>query len=64
MYFIIFRRVWLGEDPLPLPGLITLKVLDIASDVNTGAVGTQENLCKPLYLDTVTMLGLFLVEYP
>ncbi|MGB1624404.1 MAG: OPT/YSL family transporter, partial [Candidatus Poseidoniaceae archaeon] len=39
MYFIIFRRVWLVEDPLPLPGFeATLKMLDIASDVNTGAV--------------------------
>ncbi|GIS49901.1 MAG: hypothetical protein Ct9H90mP24_1930 [Methanobacteriota archaeon] len=32
MYFIIFRRVWLVEDPLPMPGFeATLKMLDISS---------------------------------
>ena len=31
MYFIIFRRVWLVEDPLPMPGFeATLKMLDLS----------------------------------
>lgn len=66
MYFIIFRRVWLVEDPLPLPGFeATLKMLDIASDVNTGAVEHARESLKTIGLWTgVTMIGMFLIEYP
>ena len=66
MYFIIFRRVWLVEDPLPLPGFeATLKMLDIASDVNTGAVEHARASLKTIGVWTsLTMFGLFLVEYP
>ncbi len=66
MYFIIFRRVWLVEDPLPLPGFeATLKMLDIASDVNTGAVEHARASLKTIGVWTsITMFGLFLVEYP
>ena len=66
MYLIIFRRVWLVEDPLPLPGFeATLKMLDISSDVSTGAVEHARDSLKTIGLWTaVTMVGLFLVEYP
>ena len=66
MYFIIFRRVWLVEDPLPLPGFeATLKMLDIASDVNTGAVEHARASLKTIgWWTTITMGALFLVEYP
>ena len=66
MYFIIFRRVWLVEDPLPLPGFeATLKMLDIASDVSTGAVEHARDSLKTIGVWTViTMIGLFLIEYP
>ena len=66
MYFIIFRRVWLVEDPLPLPGFeATLKMLDIASDVSTGAVEHARGSLKTIGLWTViTMVVLFIIEYP
>ncbi len=66
MYFIIFRRVWLVEDPLPLPGFeATLKMLDISSDVSTGAVEHARDSLKTIGVWTgLTMIGLFLVEYP
>ncbi|RZD37235.1 MAG: hypothetical protein CXT71_08390 [Methanobacteriota archaeon] len=66
MYFIIFRRVWLVEDPLPLPGFeATLKMLDIASDVNSGAVEHARASLKTIGLWTgLTMIGLFIIEYP
>ena len=66
MYFIIFRRVWLVEDPLPLPGFeATLKMLDISSDVSTGAVERARDSLKTIGIWTVvTMAGLFLIEYP
>ena len=66
MYFIIFRRVWLVEDPLPLPGFeATLKMLDIASDVSTGAVEHARESLKTIGVWTsITMLALFIIEYP
>ncbi len=66
MYFIIFRRVWLVEDPLPLPGFeATLKMLDIASDVSTGAVVHARESLKTIGVWTVITMGaLFLIEYP
>ena len=66
MYFIIVRRVWLVEDPLPLPGFeATLKMLDISSDVSTGAVEHARDSLKTIGIWTVvTMAGLFLIEYP
>ena len=66
MYFIIFRRVWLVEDPLPLPGFeATLKMLDISSDVSSGAVEHARDSLKTIGIWTaLTMVGLFLVEYP
>ncbi|RJU86351.1 MAG: hypothetical protein DWC02_04570 [Candidatus Poseidoniales archaeon] len=66
MYFIIFRRVWLVEDPLPLPGFeATLKMLDIASDVSSGAVEHARDSLKTIGVWTgITMLALFLIEYP
>ena len=66
MYFIIFRRVWLVEDPLPLPGFeATLKMLDIASDVSTGAVEHARDSLKTIGVWTgITMVALFIIEYP
>ena len=65
MYFIIFRRVWLVEDPLPLPGSATLKMLDISSGVSTGAVEHARDSLKTIGVWTVVLaVGLFLVEYP
>ena len=66
MYFIIFRRVWLVEDPLPLPGFeATLKMLDIASDVSSGAVEHARDSLKTIGVWTgITMIALFIIEYP
>ncbi|MBT3971152.1 MAG: hypothetical protein HOE92_02910 [Euryarchaeota archaeon] len=66
MYFIIFRRVWLVEDPLPMPGFeATLKMLDISCDVSTGAVEHAKDSLKTIGIWTsLTMVVLFLVEYP
>ena len=66
MYFIIFRRVWLVDDPLPMPSFeATLKMLDIASDVNTGVVDQARDSLKKVGVWTVITMGaLFLIEYP
>ena len=66
MYFIIFRRVWLVEDPLPMPGFeATMKLLDITCTISSGA---QENARASLITvglwTMLTMAFMFLVEYP
>lgn len=38
MYFTLFRRIWLVEDPLPCPGHeASVKLADIANDLSQGA---------------------------
>ena len=66
MYFIIFRRVWLVEDPLPMPGFeATLKMLDIAADVNTGAAEAAKESLQTVGLWTILTMGfMFLIDYP
>ena len=66
MYFIIFRRVWLVEDPLPMPGFeATLKMLDISSDVSTGAADAARESLKTVGVWTVfTMVFMFIIDYP
>ncbi len=66
MYFIIFRRVWLVEDPLPMPGFeATLKMLDIASDVSSGAAETARESLKTVGIWTALSMGImFLIDYP
>jgi uncharacterized oligopeptide transporter (OPT) family protein len=66
MYFIIFRRVWLVEDPLPMPGFeATLKMLDIASDVSTGSAEAARESLKTVGIWTVLTMGfMFVIDYP
>ena len=66
MYFIIFRRVWLVEDPLPMPGFeATLKMLDITADVNTGAAEAAKESLQTVGLWTILTMGfMFLIDYP
>ena len=66
MYFIIFRRVWLVEDPLPMPGFeATLKMLDISSDVSSGSAEAARESLKTVGIWTVLTMGMmFIIDYP
>lgn len=66
MYFIIFRRVWLVEDPLPMPGFeATLKMLDISADVSSGAADAARDSLKTVGIWTVLSMGfMFIIDYP
>ncbi len=47
LYFIIFRRVWLIEDPLPMPTFEAwVQLLDIAHDVSGGAAERAKSTIK------------------
>ena len=66
MYFIIFRRVWLVEDPLPMPGFeATLKMLDISSDVSSGSAEAARESLKTVGIWTILTMGfMFVIDYP
>jgi len=66
MYFIIFRRVWLVDDPLPMPSFEAyLKLLDITCDVNAGAAAKAQESLRTVGIWTgIGMLAMFLIEYP
>ena len=50
-YFIIFRRVWLVEDPLPLPGFeASVKLMDIAQETSTGSVESAKHPIILIYM--------------
>ena len=66
MYFIIFRRVWLVEDPLPMPGFeVTLKLLDISTDVSSGSAEEARKSINTVGIWTIITMGImFVIDYP
>jgi uncharacterized oligopeptide transporter (OPT) family protein len=67
LYFIIFRRVWLIEDPLPLPGFeANIKLMDIAGE--TAKEGGMESAMHSIRLvgisTAIVMLFTFLRDWP
>lgn len=47
LYFTIFRRIWLIEDPLPVPGFEgTIKMMDMAYDISRGATAKAKRTLK------------------
>ena len=66
MYFIIFRRVWLVEDPLHVPGIeANLKLLEIANDVSKGASDSASHAIKLVGISTLlTSFFTFIKDFP
>jgi len=66
MYFIIFRRIWLIEDPLPAPGFqASVKLMDIANDISKGAVEqARRSIRLVLMFLGITMFLTFLRDFP
>jgi len=57
MYFIIFRRLWQVEDPLPAPGFQAfVKLLDISSHLSAGAA---EHAKRSIKMVGYSFLGMF-----
>jgi uncharacterized oligopeptide transporter (OPT) family protein len=66
MYFIIFRRIWLVEDPLPVPGFeATVKLLDLSHTVGKGG---SEEAKRSVRLATIWIGGVafftFIKDFP
>jgi uncharacterized oligopeptide transporter (OPT) family protein len=66
MYFIIFRRIWLVEDPLPMPGFeANVKMMDMARTV-TGeeAVHAKRSIKVAFSWISATAFFTFLRDFP
>jgi uncharacterized oligopeptide transporter (OPT) family protein len=66
LYFIIFRRIWLVEDPLPAPQFqAQVKLLDIANDIKKGTMEYGKRSIRLVRNWTLLIMGLaFLREFP
>ena len=67
LYFIIFRRVWLVEDPLPLPGFeANIKLMDIAGETSKegGMEGAMHSIKLVGFSTAVVMFFTFLRDWP
>jgi putative OPT family oligopeptide transporter len=66
LYFTIFRRIWLVEDPLPVPGFQAyVKLMDIANDRARGATDqAKQSLTTVAQWTGITMLFTFFRDFP
>jgi uncharacterized oligopeptide transporter (OPT) family protein len=66
LYFIIFRRIWLVEDPLPTPGFEPqVKLLDIANDIERGTVEHAKHSIRLVRNCTLAVMGFaFIRDFP
>jgi putative OPT family oligopeptide transporter len=66
LYFTIFRRIWLVEDPLPTPGFqSSLKLLDIANDRARGAADHAKESIRTVIVWTAATMGFtFFIQFP
>jgi uncharacterized oligopeptide transporter (OPT) family protein len=66
LYFTIFRKIWLIEDPLPVPGFEgTIKMMDMAHDISKGAAEKAIKTLKKFVTWLFAGFGFaFLRDYP
>jgi len=66
LYFLIFRRIWLVEDPLPAPQFqAQVKLLDIANDIQKGTMEYGKRSIKLVRNWALLIMGFaFLREFP
>jgi putative OPT family oligopeptide transporter len=66
LYFTIFRRIWLVEDPLPVPGFQAyVKLMDIANDRARGAMEqAKKSLMTVATWTGLTMGFTFFRDFP
>jgi putative OPT family oligopeptide transporter len=66
LFFTVFRRIWLVEDPLPVPGFqANIKLMDIANDRARGTMEQARRSLKVVAMWTgITMVFTFLKEFP
>lgn len=66
LYFIIFRRIWLVDDPLHVPGIeAQLQLLEMSNNITSGAAEKAQHAMK-LILGSSIITGIFtfLKDFP
>ncbi len=57
LYFIIFRRIWLVEDPLHVPGIeANIKLLDLSHSLSKGAAEEARRALKLIIASTAAIM--------
>ncbi|MDI6917568.1 MAG: OPT/YSL family transporter [Thermoplasmatales archaeon] len=57
LFFIIFRRIWLVEDPLHVPGIeANIKLLDLSHSVSKGAAEEARKALKLICASTAAIM--------
>jgi uncharacterized oligopeptide transporter (OPT) family protein len=66
VYFVLFRRLWLVEDPLHVPGFEpNLKLLDIANDIKRGGAEAAKRSIRIVSIWTgITAVFTFFRDFP
>ena len=66
LIFTVFRKIWLLDDPLPVPGFeATIKMLDIVNDISEGATQKAMKSLKIVGAWTgISALITFLKDFP
>ncbi len=66
MYFTIFRRVWLVEDPLPVPGFEAyVKLADISRELVSGAENSaHESIRRVMIWSGISAALTFFRDFP
>ncbi len=66
LYFIIFRRIWLVDDPLHVPGIeATLQLLEMSKNITSGAADKAQHAMKLiLYSSLATGIFTFFKDFP
>ncbi len=58
LYFILFRRIWLIDDPLPTPGFeATVQLMEIANEVHRGTAFNARRLITLIFGTTAVAGG-------
>jgi putative OPT family oligopeptide transporter len=58
VYFILFRRIWLVDDPLPTPSFeVSVQLMDIANEVHKGTAFNARRLIVLVFGTTAAAAG-------
>ena len=66
LYFIVFRRIWIVDDPLPYPGFeMGIKMMEIVKDRSRNAIQEAiKNLKTILKWASISMIFTFVRDFP
>lgn len=66
LYFIIFRRIWLVEDPLHVPGFESnVKLLEMSNEISKGSIEKAKHSIKLVAYSTgLIMVFTFFRDFP